>query len=476
MNYDKTLKKFVCFFVSVIVLGGCASYHPMPLTQKAVAERIAPPDLESIRIQAESIEHPILKPIPFDYRNGLSPDEAAILAVIANPMLRAARDKKEIASAQILKAGILPNPELSYNFEVPTGGDTAGRVNGFGLGLSWDIASLISRNSKVSEAKARKEAVDLDIAWQEWQVAQAAKADVYQVVVLQNQIALAEQACQRMAQNLAQIQKAVADGSMIANALNTVQAAKSQANANLLNLEKKADQQRLQLNRLMGLPADTQIRLSRNINLTSQAELPTVATLLKGLEQRRLDLLALRRGYDSQEEAVRVAIMEQFPRISIGPTISRDTDNIKKTGFGLSIEMPVFNRNQGKITRQRATRQKLFDEYANRVFEAHSDIELLLSRIRFTNEQIAAAQTAETDLEGQVENYSAALADGRTDALTYYMAWNDLVSAHMKVLALQGQLAQAVVALQLETGFYKIPKPSQSLTTPATEPKEGKTP
>ena len=476
MNYDKTLKKFVCIFVSVIVLGGCASYHPMPLTQKAVAERIAPPDLESIRIQAESIEHPILKPIPFDYRNGLSPDEAAILAVIANPMLRAARDKKEIASAQILKAGILPNPELSYNFEVPTGGDTAGKVNEFGLGLSWNIASLISRSSKVSEAKARKEAVDLDIAWQEWQVAQAAKADVYQVVVLKNQIALAEQASQQMGQNLAQIQKAVADGSMMANALNTVQAAKSQANANLLNLEKKADQQRLQLNRLMGLPADTQIRLSRNINLTSQAELPTVATLLKGLEQRRLDLLALRRGYDSQEEAVRVAIMEQFPRISIGPTISRDTDNIQKTGFGLSIELPVFNRNQGKITRERATRQKLFDEYVNRIFEAHSDIELLLSRIRFTNEKIAAAQTAETDLEGQEENYRDALADGRTDALTYYMAWNDLVSAHMKVLALQGQLAQAVVALQLETGFYKIPKPSGSLTTPATEPKEWKTP
>ena len=476
MNYDKTLKKFVCFFVSVIVLGGCASYHPMPLTQKAVAERIAPPDLESIRIQAESIEHPILKPIPFDYRNGLSPDEAAILAVIANPMLRAARDKKEIASAQILKAGILPNPELSYNFEVPTGGDTAGKVNEFGLGLSWNIASLISRSSKVSEAKARKEAVDLDIAWQEWQVAQAAKADVYQVVVLKNQIALAEKASQQMGQNLAQIQKAVADGSMMANALNTVQAAKSQANANLLNLEKKADQKRLQLNRLLGLPADTQIRLSRNINLTSQAELPTVATPLKGLEQRRLDLLALRRGYDSQEEAVRVAIMEQFPRISIGPTISRDTDNIQKTGFGLSIELPVFNRNQGKITRERATRQKLFDEYVNRIFEAHSDIELLLSRIRFTNEQIAAAQTAETDLEGQEENYRDALADGRTDALTYYMAWNDLVSAHMKVLALQGQLAQAVVALQLETGFYKIPKPSGSLTTPATEPKEWKTP
>ena len=65
-------------------------------------------------MQAKEIKHPLLKPIDFDIRNGLSPDEAAVLAVIANPKLRASRDERQLAAAQLLQAGILPNPQFSY--------------------------------------------------------------------------------------------------------------------------------------------------------------------------------------------------------------------------------------------------------------------------------------------------------------------------------------------------------------------------
>jgi cobalt-zinc-cadmium efflux system outer membrane protein len=460
----------------VFLIGGCATYRSMPITSEAVRVRLQPPDMAELRILASEINHPILHPVELKAGEGLSPDGAAVLAVLLNPSLRAVRDQRLLSNAQLLDAGLLPNPELTYSLGVPTGGDTAGRVNAYGLGLSWDVTSLISRASRMGEAKAGKAAVDLDIAWQEWQVAQAGKAAVYELVSLKNRIALAEQASQQMAQNLMRIQKAVAEGLMTANALNAAQAASRQANENLLGLEKQADQQRLHLRRLLGLPADRQIRLSTHIHLPSLVELPSVTTLLDGLEQRRLDLLALRRGYDSQEEAVRAAILEQFPRITIGPTISRDTDNVRTTGFGLNIQLPIFNRNQGRIARERATRQKLFDEYVNRVFEARSDIGLILSGMRFTNKQIATAQEAETDLARLVESYRAALAGGRTDALIYYGAWNDLVSAQMKVLALKGQFAQALVALELATGFYEIPKPGRSPKPAPAEPKEEKAP
>ena len=462
--------------LALIVVSGCATYHPIPITTDSVHAKLQPPDMAELRVRAREIKHPIIHPVELKPDEGLTPDGAAVLAVLLNVSLRSIRDQRDVSSAQLLNAGLLPNPELSYSLDVPSGGNTAGRVTAYGLGLNWNVTSLILRASRISGAKSSKDAVDLDIAWQEWQVAQAAKTAVYTLISVQNQISLAEQVYQRMAQNLAHIQKAVADGSMTANALNAAQAANRQANENLLDLEKQADQQRLQLRRLMGLPTDAQIRLSKDINLPALVELPTGTTLLEGLEQRRLDLLALRRGYDSQEAAVRVAIMEQFPRIGIGPTISRDTDNMQTTGFGLSIELPIFSRDQGKIAHEEATRQKLFDEYVNRVFEANSDIELLLSGIRFTNEQIAAAQAAETDLGRLVDTYSAALADGRTDALIYYRVWNDLVNAQMKTFALKGQLEQAMVALQLATGFYEIPKPGQSSITAPTEPKEEETP
>jgi len=468
----KPLEKFICLFVAVMVVGGCAGYHPMPLTQEAVAERITPPELESIRVQAESIKHPILMPIPFDYRNGLSPDEAAILAVIANPMLRAVRDKKEIAAAQILQAGILPNPELSYNLEVPSDGNTAGKVNGFGLGLGWDITSLISRAVRVNEAKMRRASIELDIAWQEWQVAQAAKSDVYQLASLGGQVALAEEIKQRLTENLVLVRKAVANGSRTAKDLSAVRTATREANAELIDLKKQAEQQRLQLKYLLGMPPTSVVRLQDGIELPSHFEAPAGRNLLKGLDQRRLDMVALRRGYDGQEAAVRAAILEQFPKINIGPTIGRGTENVNTAGFALSIALTIFNRNQGRISFERATRQRLFDEYISRVFEAQFNIQMIRSRICFLNQQIAVAQAAEPELQKLVKNYRVALNEGRTDTLTYYAAWNDLASNRKKVIVLKGRLAKAVVALELAAGMYEIPQPNETSTTEPAERKE----
>jgi outer membrane protein TolC len=462
--------------LAVFLLGGCTTYHPMPITSRAVDTKLQPPGMDELRVLAGKIKHPILHPVKLESDKGLSPDGAAVLAVILNPSLRSIRDQRALSSAQLLDAGLLPDPEFTYSLDMPTGGNTAGRVNAYGLGLNWKVSAFISRSAKIHEAKTHQAAIDLDIAWQEWQVAQAAKSAVYQLACLKEQVLLAENGSRHMAENLKHVQEAVADGSMTSPTLTAARSASRRTDEKLLDLKKQADQQRLLLKRLMGLPIDSPVRLSHDIHLPSQVELPAGKALFEGLEQRRLDLLALRRGYGSQEAAVRAAVLEQFPRIGIGPTISRDTDNVRTTGFGLNIVLPIFNRNQGKIAQERATRKELFDEYVNRVFEARSDIERIITGIHYTNEQIAAVLKTKTVLGKRVENYRTALADGRIDALIYYAVWNDFLSTQIKASALKGKLARAVVALQLASGLYEIPKPCRSPATTPMMPKKESTP
>ena len=177
----------------ILLFGGCATYQPIPLTGQAVAGRLSEPDMKDICIKASHIKHPILKPIEFNIRDGLSPDEAAVLAVLANPRLRAIRDRQAMANAQLLQAGLLPNPQLSYSMDFPTGGSTDGTVNAFGLGLDWDISSLISHRQEIEAAKAHTDSVNLEIAWQEWQVAEAAKLHVYRLAIAKKRVALAKQ-------------------------------------------------------------------------------------------------------------------------------------------------------------------------------------------------------------------------------------------------------------------------------------------
>lgn len=157
--------------VACFLATGCATYRPSPLSSEGVEARLKPPSMAEVRVRAASLKHPLLHDIPFNTDDGLSPEEAAVLAVIANPELKALRDRRGVAKAQVLQAGLLPNPDLSFSLDAPVGGERQGKVTAFGLGLDWEVSRLIGRNARQEAASDDASALDLEIAWQEWQVA-----------------------------------------------------------------------------------------------------------------------------------------------------------------------------------------------------------------------------------------------------------------------------------------------------------------
>src|SRR5882762_5261523 len=96
------------------VLAGCSLYHRKPLDDAAREKALAPMQIDRVRVAAVSLQHPLVKPIVIDGSGGFSPDEIAVIAVIVSPQLRALRDQSGVARAQVIQAGILPNPQLSY--------------------------------------------------------------------------------------------------------------------------------------------------------------------------------------------------------------------------------------------------------------------------------------------------------------------------------------------------------------------------
>jgi cobalt-zinc-cadmium efflux system outer membrane protein len=442
---------------ALLCLCGCQAYRPVALDETAVEQSLSLPPAETLRVRAETLKHPIVPPVTLNLRNGVSPDEAAVLSVLLNPSLRSVRDKRGIAAAQLVQVGLLPNPQLSYSSDFPTGGTTTGTVNAFGLGLSWDATELISRSARIEAASKHKVSVDLDVGWQEWQNAQSAKLAVYDLVSLQGQVNFASHSDQRLAENYATVRRAVQEGLMTELNLSAAETASRAAHSTVLSLRKQTAEQRLKLNQLLGLPADANITLEPGITLPSEMKVLAFARLVDGLQERRLDLVALRRGYESQEETVRAAILNQFPRVNIGWNKARDTGNVVTTGFALAIDLPIFNRNQGQIAIERATRQQLFDEYTDRVFRARADIGRLLARVPLINEEIRTAEQTERSGRQLVQTYRRALDEGQADVLSYYTAWNDLTQTQIRILQLKQQLVDTRIALELASGFYTLP-------------------
>jgi outer membrane protein TolC len=438
------------------ILPACTGYHALPLSPDAVGEALQTPDMARIRIAAQEIHHPILKPLDFDDRNGLSPDEAAVLAILANPGLRAVRDQRAIAAGQVLQAGILPNPRLTYFVSIPTGAFPVGTVTEFGGTLLWDLQTLINRGARVDAAEARAEAVDLDIAWQEWQIAQAAKLAAYRLLTLRYQAQLATELSDFLTGNVTQMRQALQRGILTGLELSAAETAHNNARTNRLELEKQVRQQQLAFNRLLGLPPDSAIQLERSIELPARLAPPTLEWFLDGLEDRRLDLVALRHGYVSQEATVRAAILSQFSNIMIGVYDVRDLGNFYRPGPQISADLPIFNRNQGNIAIERATRQKLFDEYTNRVFQTRNDIAKLLVTIQWLNDQVATAQAGKPILQKLVVTLREALRQGQATVVLYYNALINLTAKQIQILTYQQQLVDTLITLELETGYYRI--------------------
>ena len=436
-----------------ILLPACTGYHALPLSPEAAGET---PNMTRIRIAAQEIHHPILKPLDFDDRNGLSPDEAAVLAVLANPGLRAVRDQRAIAAGQVLQAGILPNPRLTYFLSIPTGPVPVGTVTEFGGTVLWDIQTLINRGARVDAAEARAEAVDLDVAWQEWQVAQAAKLAAYRLLTLRYQAQLATELSDFLTDNVTQMRQALQRGILTGLELSAAESAQNNARTNMLELEKQVRQQQVAFNRLLGLPPDSAIPLERSIELPARLVPPTLEWFLDGLEDRRLDLVALRQGYASQEATVRAAILSQFSNIMIGFYDVRDLGNFYRPGPQISADLPIFNRNQGNIAIERATRQKLLDEYTNRVFQTRNDIARLLVTITWLNDQVATAQAGKPILQKLVVTLREALRQGQATVVLYYSALINLTAKQIQILTYQQQLIDTLITLELETGYYRI--------------------
>ncbi len=447
--------------LALVLLTGCTAYRPQPLSRDAVEKRLQQPTPAELQILAAQIDHPLLPPAALHPDQDLTPDSAAILAVLLNPDLRTARDRRGLAAAQLLAAGLLPDPELDLGLELPTGAGT-GKVTAYGLGLNWEASALLARAPRQDRARAAQQQVDLAVAWQEWQVAQGAKAAVYRLKILEDQLDLVREERARTGETLERVAREVTAGGLTDVDLQAARTADVKARTGQLELEKQALAQRRKLRQLLGLPAEADLRLAKTIRLPEPTPAPPAAALLTGLEQRRLDLLALRRGYASQEGALRAAVLEQFPKIRLGPTFHRDTDGVRTIGFSVAIDLPIFDRNRGRIAEAQATRQLLFDEYANRVFEARSDIAALREGLGIAGEQLALARATAAQNQERAQNYAGALADGRIDGLAAASAWQDWADARMRELQRAGELVQAQVALQLAAGFYRLPPPEMA--------------
>lgn len=429
-----------------LALAGCASYAPKPLSRRVEL----PPSASAIAVSPTWLPFRSLSTHVFDPSDGLDMDEVAILAVANNPQLRQARDGLGVARAQSFAAGLLPDPQLGVTSDHPTNG-TTGNTNAFNLNLSYDVNALLLRSSRMGAATADERRVNFELLWQEWQVVSQARLLFTRLTaqaVLMEQLEVARDL---LAVRYQRSQRALAAGNVTLDFTSAELAAVQGVERQINELQRSRLQNRASLNNLLGLAANAPVPL---VGQPAVAAID-VAGVRAGLEQRlnqRPDLQALQAGYRSQEEKFRGAVLAQFPALNVGLTRARDTSGLYTVGFGLSLSLPIFNRNRGNIAIEDATRKKLYDEYQNRINGACSEIAIVLENLTLLQDQLLRTRQGVAELKTVAQRAETAYRAGNLTAPDYVRLQTALLDKQTEAINLQEASMEQQIALETLLG------------------------
>jgi outer membrane protein TolC len=433
-------------FAFAITLVGCATYRADPLGARATL----PERIQDITVDRRQMPLPELAAQPFDPRDGLDITETAMLAVVNNPDLKVARAASGVAHAQAFAAGLLPDPRLSANADVPDAGQAA-TTTALNVGLSFDVMSALTRVPRRNAAREDARKTDLNLLWQEWQVVAQAR-QLFVALAMQRQLMdVLEQSRALLGDREARTQLALDRGLLTLDAVTPHLVALQDVNRQINDLERLTSQRRHDLNALLGLAPDVVVALvgPAAVPLLDDA---AVERLLPDLPRRRPDLVALQAGYAAQELRYRVAVLAQFPNLGVGLTRARDATNVHTAGAGVTLTLPLFNRNRGAIAVERATREQLRAEYEQRLNAATGDVHRILAEQRIDRRQLAEVDQGLAELARAAARSNAAFTAHNVDALAVATLQASLVAKRVEQVNLEQAMLEQQVALQMLIG------------------------
>lgn len=437
-NHRKRVRSAVVWLLAgcASVLSGCAVYHPKPLPVEPDLAR-AP----ALTVPAASLDLPGLKPQLLDPARGFTEINIITLAVAGNPQLKAQRLQAGVARAQLLDAGLLPDPQIAVGLS------TSSQLTGYSATLTEDIRALITRGTAQDAAAAHVQQVNLDILWQEWQVAEHARELYIQALELRRLRGVLDRRRRLLARLYRRDQLSLGRHYATVGDINADVTAWMSAEADWRTLELRENKTRHALNQLLGLDPDVRLRLRGKPDSRPLSKAQYRAALA-ALSHRRADLLALQAGYRSAEANLREAILAQFPLVSATVQKARSAEEgVQTIGFDVTLTLPLFNRNRGAIAIGRASRAHLSQIYQSRLDKAVSQADRVWNAACIMQRQLGMLDARRSQLEQAAAAARDSLRRGELSLADYVRVDSNVLAVRTQTIRLQASIERARAAL-----------------------------
>ncbi|MBY4899255.1 TolC family protein [Cupriavidus sp. AU9028] len=371
----------------------------------------------------------------------LTLDDALALALASNFSLSAAGKEVEANEGAILQARTIPNPELETAVE-----DTrsATRTSTGQINIPIELGG--KRSARIAAAERGRDVAQADLRSLRADVRATVIASFFSVLIAQSRVELATGSVAIAAKGADAAARRVAAGKI--SPVEETRARVEQANAELELAEASAELQsaRQSLSALWGNPGPQFSEAQGNLEALPSRPAPDV--LRKELENSPL-LLSSRLGLERRQALVKVERSRQYPDIRVSLGAQRDNEaNRNMAVLGVTIPLPLFDRNQGNLYEAILRADKAEDEYLATHVRLTNELQQASNQLSISR---ASAQTLKTTVLPAAEQaYEAATKGfeaGKFDFLNVLDAQRTLFQARIRYLGVLARTYQAATTI-----------------------------
>ncbi len=366
---------------------------------------------------------------------------------------RTADADRRAAESALLEAKTYPfNPELSVEAGPSRNPEQSSSDASVALRQTLELGG--KRSKRVAVANARLEAEAGRYAWTRLGVAARVRR-AYGLAIVARHRVLSSREAEAIASEL----KAAAEERLRLGAgtlleLNVATAAAGRARAERLSAELGLQEAQIALGAAVGDPRRVELEPAED-RLPAFAAIPEDEnTFVAQALAARPDLAAAAREAQAAQAGLRVADSEAIPNLTLGLTQGREgLDDSRSTIFGVSLPLPLFNRNQGPRAAARAAlyRSSVLEDAVRQAVTR----EARAAYRRYTLTRQAVAGFDQDVVEKLGENLSLALQSfqaGKIGLLEFNIVRRELVETRLAFLGAERELIEAQSALELAAG------------------------
>ncbi|MGH7996537.1 MAG: TolC family protein [Opitutaceae bacterium] len=396
--------------------GGCAHFNPQPISPGATAQTFDARSLADPGLQVFLRANHAFR--------GDSPGTWNLraltwVAFYYQPDLEEARMRWKVAHAGQITAGARPNPSITlqpaYDNQIPGATPWVWTPS-----LDIPIETAGKRGYRLAEARASAEAANWSLVEAVWRARANVRDAMLNLESADRGQALLGRQEQTQARIVRLLQGQLKAGNVSSYVVTQAEVAFETAQIALQGAQRQAADSRTQLAAALGLPR----RALKGIPIAFPA-LERIPEGLIGTEARhqalhdRPDVRGALARYAAKQAALQLEIAKQYPDIHLGPGYSWNSGSVSDNMWqlGVTLTLPILNRNQGPIAEARAARAQAAAQFLATQATAINEVDGALAGYDSARQEAATAAALRKHLRRSFDSVLAMQRAGEADAL-----------------------------------------------------------